>query len=128
MKTLAYDSDLCVGCGVCEEVCSELWFKATDADRSSIRIQDGGPAGLSAVFCDQCGDCIEVCPTEALSRDKRGIVRLRKALCVGCLSCVGFCPRGAMFYHADQPEPFKCVACGQCVTECPAEALAIVDR
>ena len=77
--------------------------------------------------CNQCGDCIEVCPTEALYRDKRGIVRLRKKLCVGCLSCVGFCPYAVMFHHPDQPEPFKCVACGKCVTECPNEALAIID-
>jgi len=137
MKVLSYDPELCVGCYICEEVCSYTWFKVADAEKSSIRIHDAdqdvdpgqpAPGLLSAVFCNQCGECIDVCPTEALSRDRRGIVRLRKKLCVGCLSCVGFCPYQAMCYHRDQAEPFKCVACGKCVQECPAEALAIVDR
>ncbi len=130
MKVLAYNSELCVGCYVCEEVCAETWFKVPDREKSSIRIHERRQEGvvvLSAVFCNQCGECIAVCPTEALYRDKKGIVRLRKKQCVGCLSCVGFCPEEAMFFHPDQTEPFKCTACGQCVEECPAGALAIVD-
>ena len=128
MKVLSYDPDLCVGCYICEEVCSDTWLKVTDAEKSSIRIHDEGDGNLSAVFCNQCGECIEVCPTGALSRDRKGIVRLRKRLCVGCLACVGFCPYRAMFYHPDQAEPFKCISCDQCVQECPADALAIVDQ
>ncbi len=128
MKVLSYDPDACVGCYICEEVCSETWFKGTDAEKSSIRIHDDGDGSLSAVFCNQCGECITVCPTGALSKDRKGIVRLRKKLCVGCLSCVGFCPYGAMFYHPDQTEPFKCIVCGKCVEECPAEALTINDQ
>jgi len=127
MKSLSYDSELCVGCGICEEVCSDTWFKVVDAEKSSIRILDGDDGLLTAIYCVQCGECIDVCPTEALYRDKRGIVRLKKALCVGCLSCVGFCRYHAMLYHSDQPEPFKCIACGRCVKECPADALATVD-
>jgi len=126
-KVLSYDPELCVGCDICEEVCSQTWFKVVDAEKSSIRIYEGKDGILDAIFCNQCGDCIEVCPTGALFRDRRGIVRLRKKLCVGCLSCVGFCPYEAMFYHVDQDEPFKCIACGKCVDECPAEALAIVE-
>ncbi len=129
-RVLSFDAEKCVGCHICEEVCSETWFKTTDRERSSIRIreeqrQDG--LMLSAVYCVQCGECINVCPVEALYRDKRGIVRLRKQLCVGCLACVGFCPYLAMFHHAEQTEPFKCVACGKCADECPAEALAVVE-
>ena len=127
MKVLSYDPELCAGCFVCEEVCSETWFKTSDVEKSSIRIHDED-GSFSAVFCNQCGECIAVCPTEALYRDKKGIVRVRKKLCVGCLSCVGFCPYGAMFYHPDQAEPFKCIACGKCADECPAEALAIIDK
>jgi len=128
MKVLAYDPELCVGCFICEEVCSETWFKVTDRARSRIRINDDGQGNIGATFCVQAGDCIRVCPTEALYRDKKGIVRIRKKLCVGCLACVGFCPYLAMFYHHDEAEPFKCVACGKCVGECPAGALAVVER
>jgi carbon-monoxide dehydrogenase iron sulfur subunit len=127
MKVLSYDPELCVGCHVCEDVCSHTWFKATDREQSSIRIHDEGEGPLRAVFCVQCGECIAVCPTEALYQDKRGIVRIRKSLCVGCLSCVGFCPYLAMYYHRDQTEPFKCIACGKCADECPADALSVVE-
>ncbi len=128
MKVLSYNPERCVGCHTCEEVCSDTWFKVTDAEKSSIRIHDDSGSGpLRAVYCVQCGDCIAVCPTEALSRDKKGIVRIQKKLCVGCLSCVGFCPYSAMFYHPDQTEPFKCIACGQCAKTCPADALEIVE-
>jgi len=130
MKILSYDSELCVGCYICEQVCSDTWFKITDAEKSSIRIYEegDGQVTLSAVFCNQCGECIQVCPTQALYQDRRGIVRLRKKLCVGCLSCVGFCPILAMFHHPDQTEPFKCIACGKCADECPADALTIVEQ
>jgi carbon-monoxide dehydrogenase iron sulfur subunit len=127
-KVLSYDPDLCVGCAVCEEVCSETWFKVTDRERSSIRIHDDDAGALSAVFCVQCGECIGVCPTGALSQDRRGVVRIKKKLCVGCLACVGFCPYEATYHHTDQAEPFKCVACDKCVQECPAWALTILDE
>jgi Fe-S-cluster-containing hydrogenase component 2 len=128
MKVLSHDPELCVGCYTCEEVCAETWFKVADAEKSSIRIHDDGDGPLSAVFCIQCGECVKVCPTEALYHDRRGIVRVRKNLCTSCLACVGFCPYGAMFWHPDLTEPFKCVSCGKCVAGCPAEALALVDE
>lgn len=128
MRVLSHDPELCVGCYTCEEVCSETWFKVADRAKSSMRIHDDGSGPLSAVFCVQCGDCVAVCPTLALSQDRRGVVRIRKKLCVGCLACVGFCPYLAMYHHDDQIEPFKCVACGKCVSECPAEALEILDQ
>jgi Fe-S-cluster-containing hydrogenase component 2 len=127
MKVLSYNPELCVGCFVCEETCSFTWFKVGDPEKSNIRISIEGQDQPSANFCIQCCECIDVCPTNALYRDRRGIVRVKKNLCVGCLSCVGFCPYSAMRFHPDQTEPFKCVACGQCSKECPGDALAIVD-
>ncbi len=127
MKVLSYHPERCVGCLTCEEVCSDTWFKAINPAKSSIRIHDDGEPLLRAVYCVQCGDCIEVCPVEAISRDKKGIIRVQKKLCIGCLSCVGFCPYQAMYYHPEQSEPFKCIACGQCVKTCPADALELVD-
>ena len=127
MHVLTFDPERCVGCTVCEEACAEMWFKVADVAWSSIRIHDEGSGPISAIFCNQCGECIAVCPTQALQRDRRGIVRVQKKLCVGCLACVGFCPHRAMFRHPDQLEPFKCTSCGQCVKQCPAEALAITE-
>ena len=126
MRVLSYDAGRCVACRTCEEVCSDTFFDRVSADKSRIQIYEGQDAHR-AEFCNQCGECIEVCPTKALARDRRGVVRLEDPLCVGCLSCVGFCPYAVMFWHADEILPFKCIACGVCARECPEEALETLD-
>ncbi len=126
MRVLSYNVERCVACHTCEEVCSDTFFKEVNAEKSKIRIY-GDVDAPRAEFCNQCGACIDVCPTKALARDKRGVVRLEEALCVGCLSCIGFCPYAVMFWHADETVPFKCIACGVCARECPEEALEIMD-
>ncbi|MDD2481666.1 MAG: 4Fe-4S binding protein [Lutispora sp.] len=78
--------------------------------------------------CTQCGACIDICPVEAIKRDKNGIVRINKKKCVGCFMCVGFCPEHAMFMHDDYIEPFKCISCGQCVKACPTNAIYISEE
>jgi Fe-S-cluster-containing dehydrogenase component len=129
MKVLVFDPDICSGTRECEKTCSQTWFKEANRTKSAIRVYElKGQAGrYMANVCNQCGECIDVCPTMALRRDKRGIVRIDKNLCVGCLSCVGFCPIEAMRKHPDYTSPFKCVACGRCVKNCPTGALSIQD-
>ena len=129
MRVLVFKPELCDGCRICEETCSQTWFKEVNAEKAAIQISEvpGQPGHFDASICNQCGECIDICPTMALWRDKRGIVRIKKKLCVGCLSCVGFCPTLAMRVHADYVVPFKCVACGTCAKACPTGALSIED-
>ena len=125
MKVLVTNDELCIGCQLCQDVCSFAWYKEMDAGKSSIQITSLGDAEWRMVVCTQCGDCIDICPSGALYRDKAGVVRLKKNDCVGCLSCVEFCPNGSMYYHSDYVEPIKCISCGLCTKECPTGALAI---
>ena len=83
--------------------------------------------GTDAVICDQCGDCLTICPTEALKRNKLGVVVIDKMLCVGCYLCVGICEKGAFERLEGWLEPYKCTACGICVKACPHAALAVAD-
>ncbi len=129
MQVLVFDPSRCTGCHTCEETCSQTWFKEINRDKSAIQIlppaNEDGP--YQAITCTQCGDCIDLCPTKALTRHKKGFIRLDKKLCVGCLACVGFCSIAAFRSHPDYEQPFKCVACGQCVKACPEQALTIQD-
>ncbi len=127
MKILAVNEALCTGCGACERVCAQTFFKVESRDWSAVHVDAVAGGGYHVAFCDQCGECIAVCPTQALYRSKNGIVRLRAADCVGCLACVGFCPPLVMYTIPDGMVPIKCIACGKCVPACPTGALFLRD-
>ena len=128
MRVLTYEPSRCTGCHTCEETCSETWFKVVDREKARIQILEPDEAGTyRAIACTQCGECIDVCPTQALYRTQNGVVRMDAKRCVGCLACVGFCPISAMRTHADIVEPYKCVACGSCARACPEDALWIEE-
>lgn len=127
MKYLKTDPGKCQGARACERTCSKTFFKAEDAAKSCIRVVTDGK-GFAFNVCNQCGECIAVCPVEALSRNKQGVVMLDKKACTGCLVCVGFCPTMSMRFHPELREPFKCVACGACARACPHKALEVSER
>ena len=127
MKYLKVDPCKCTGVRACETTCSKTFFKVADAKKSCIRITQKGKA-FEINACNQCGECIAVCPVQALARNKQGVVILNKSVCVGCLICVGFCPPLSMMQHPELREPFKCVACGACTKTCPEKALALAEK
>ena len=129
MKILSVKPELCTGCHLCEETCAETWFKVKDRERAAIRISEPAAKGhpYQIVVCTQCGECIDICPTKAISRSRNGVVRIDKRSCVGCTACVGFCTIWAMRTHPEELLPFKCVACGECAKVCPEGALSIAE-
>jgi ferredoxin-type protein NapH len=100
------------------------------ASPEDARIQIlGNPArgGGFAVFCRHCFQpkCLEVCPQGAVSRDKAGLVRINKALCVNCGLCREVCAEAAPL-RSPSGDIRKCDLCGgkpQCAEACPQNAL-----
>ncbi|NLI76358.1 MAG: 4Fe-4S binding protein [Candidatus Riflebacteria bacterium] len=126
MKFVKPDVTKCEGVRACEKVCAQTFFKNDDPQFSAIRVTKKD-AGYEINVCNQCGQCIAVCPVQALSRNKAGIVMIDKNACVGCFMCVGFCPTQSMRRAHGQTVPFKCVSCGQCVKNCPKGALQMAE-
>mgnify|MGYP001766631622 CR=1 FL=1 len=125
MKILVHKQELCTGCRACEVACSTAYFKTPDRNKSAIRIINNDNS-FHARKCTQCGESIDMCTAHAIYRDKNGVVRIDKKLCVGCLGCVGYCSELVMFYDDDLTEPFKCIACNICVKACPENALEVL--
>lgn len=60
MKAIV-DRDLCIGCGVCEQMCPEVFVMAEDG---LARVIDEDPPRES--YADIQG-CVEMCPVAAIS-------------------------------------------------------------
>lgn len=58
--------------------------------------------------CIACGDCVEICPMEALTMDDSGMIKYEQLRCIGCGLCVSVCPTEAVKMilksEADQPK------------------------
>jgi len=57
VSTLHLDTDICIGCGMCETVCPHSVFDVKD---KKARVLDKDA-------CMECGACANNCPVEAIS-------------------------------------------------------------
>jgi len=128
LKIVGTNVKECTLCGACEATCSTFYFEEDNRKKSAIRVEElPEKRGVAINVCNQCGDCVKVCPVLAINQAKNGVVVINKNLCVGCFNCVGVCPTETMFWHEDLSEPFKCIACARCTKECPTEAIFMQD-
>jgi len=121
---LGVKEELCSGCRTCQLVCSLHNLGENNPKKAALAVRGlfPAPGRYQLVTCDQCGECAEVCPVEAI-KEQNGNYIIDAELCTGCLACVEACPRGAMFTHPDREAPIKCTGCGECVKYCPRGAL-----
>jgi ferredoxin len=46
--------------------------------------------------CVFCGDCVSICPVDAIGYDDEHRITIKQEECVGCLRCVNICPYRAI--------------------------------
>ncbi|MCL2392323.1 MAG: RnfABCDGE type electron transport complex subunit B [Oscillospiraceae bacterium] len=109
----------------------------------AVKLHFGGQ-NACAFGCVGFGDCLKVCPSDAICIEK-GLAHIRPRQCSGCGLCVKACPydlisvenasvavavlcknteKGAVLKDKCQ---VGCIGCMKCVKECPADAIQAND-
>ncbi len=157
-KGVLVDLTKCIGCGWCQEACSQQNDLSPEEIRNWSVDQD--PLPLSAntwtlvtleeteqdrVFAKrQCMHwlhpaCVSACPVSALEKNEYGAVVYDAVRCIGCRYCMVACPFGIPKIEWDEPIPLirKCTFCADrqeeglepaCTDACPTGALLFGDR
>ena len=72
------------------------------------------------LYDDQCPDC-------KADPDKLTFIQIDEKRCIGCDTCLTYCPTGAVFGENGEAHtiPYRelCINCGQCLTHCPVSAI-----
>lgn len=136
---VACDPEKCVGCQICEYVCSHNKTGEFNTFRSRMRVVREHKILMTAVACRTCENapCVIACPRDALSQDPdTGVIRVDTGRCDGCAWCIEACDFGAISINPRTKLAEICDLCEeeedgpQCVKWCPKDALelTIPDR
>ncbi|HIP89794.1 MAG TPA: ferredoxin [Thermococcus paralvinellae] len=132
-KTIFIDFSKCIECRGCEVACER-----EHNGKSFINVFEWQEMAAMALNCRHCetAPCVEVCPTNALYRDKDGAVILAPQRCIGCLMCGIVCPFGIPELDLINKIMGKCDLCAHrrkegkepaCAVTCPTDALIYGD-
>lgn len=134
---IAADPSVCVGCRICEAVCSQSHEGIINPDLARIHISYDAFKTYPQIYCKQdickqCtgADCLAACPNGALQVDPdTGARVIDPNLCTGCRSCQDACQWNMITYVPEKNICIKCDLCGgdpECVKACPAGALKYI--
>jgi len=129
--------DLCSGEPKCVEICPQGALKTGE-----VAVGPEGKMETRIIFnpslCDECGDCVEVCPPQIMKLDKDKMSKVPlEGYCVMCEQCVNICPVDVIGIEGVKEPAVKeevitepiyigdCVGCGLCVDECPVDAITL---
>jgi len=104
-----------------------------------------GGESACAYGCMGFGDCVAVCPDDAICMDD-GLARVNRKLCRGCGMCIKVCPNKIIAMEDGRRKTFIacsnlekaaqarkkctncCFGCGKCMRECPEKAITVENN
>lgn len=104
-----------------------------------------GGSGKCSYGCMGLGDCVSVCPNDAICIEK-GIAHIDTRKCVGCGLCAKTCPQGIIEIVDDVEKVLvtcnnkekgavakknctnACIGCKKCEKNCPSGAITVTDN
>lgn len=133
------DHSRCIGCHACTVACKSENDVPLGSFRTWVKYTEEGEfpqvkRSFAVLRCNQCTKppCVEICPTNALSKRPDGIVDIDPKACIGCKSCMQGCPYDALYIHPEKGTAQKCHFCAHrteqglapaCAVVCPTEAI-----
>lgn len=96
--------------------------------------------------CLGYGDCVKVCPRDAICITERGVAEIDPRRCIGCGLCKKICPNNIIHLVRDTSTVVVkcsnkdkgavvrkfcvngCIACGKCERNCPTGAIKVVNN
>lgn len=70
--------------------------------KGNVPYREVGPSTPAAPVCTEgccaCGECIELCPTHAITLSDEGTIETEVAKCIKCCACVKECPNEARVF------------------------------
>lgn len=122
------DGTKCVGCGICELVCSAEKERVYNPTKSRINVVRLGQF-MMAITCRFCEEapCVAACPRGALLQaEETGIVTVDVDKCIGCGWCIKACEFGAInIWRHKMHICDLCKGKPECVKACPVQALEL---
>jgi len=116
-------------------------YNGPERCKSAMLVMDGQKA--CTYGCLGFGDCVDVCPFDAMIMGENGIPRIDTGKCVACGKCVEECPRKIITIWPENRKvvvacssrdkggiarkacSVACIGCGKCEKACPVQAISI---
>jgi len=107
-KRLYIDLEQCRKCETCKAECSYFYHPFNDG---ILYLREVAEFSATCRHCEKA-PCVTGCPTDALEKQKDGIVKRYNLRCVACRTCCYACPFGTIL---PQVIPYAVSRCDFCI-------------